>query len=73
MLILVTGYVVIVLENTNKATTLGSPYYANLTTMGMLLGNYEGKIYPSITIINELLCLTSSLICRHRSSLPGKY
>jgi len=36
------GFVVVVLENTNKATALGTPYYQNLTTMGMLLNGYQG-------------------------------
>lgn len=41
--ILSTGFVVIVLENTNRGTTFGDPYFLNLTNMGMYLGNYHGK------------------------------
>lgn len=41
------GFVVVVLENTNKATALGTPYYQNLTQMGMLLNGYQGTTHPS--------------------------
>lgn len=44
-----TGFVVIVLENTNKDVTFGDPYFLNLTNMGMTLGRYHGKHYPWIT------------------------
>lgn len=43
------GFVVIVLENTNKDVTFGNPYFLNLTNMGMVLGNYHGKYSPWIT------------------------
>lgn len=37
------GFVVIVLENTNKDVTMGNPYFLNLTHYGMLLGGYHGE------------------------------
>lgn len=45
ILIIVLGYVVIVLENTNKDVTFGNPYFLNLTNMGMTLGNYHANLY----------------------------
>lgn len=41
------GFVVIVLENTNKDVTFGDPYFLNLTNMGMVLNNYHGVTHPS--------------------------
>lgn len=42
------GFVVVVLENTNKATALGTPYYQNLTRIGMLLDGYQGTAPPPL-------------------------
>lgn len=39
----VPGFVVVVLENTNKATALADPYYRHLASMGMLLNGYQGE------------------------------
>jgi xanthine/uracil permease len=43
ILIYVLGFVVIVMENTNKATALADPYYRQLADSGVLLNGYQGK------------------------------
>ncbi len=48
------GFVVVILENTNKATALGTPYYQNLTTMEMLLNGYQGT-FPLIPLPHNYL------------------
>lgn len=37
------GFVVIVMENTNKDTALADPYYRQLADSGVLLNGYQGK------------------------------
>lgn len=37
------GFVVIVMENTNKVTALADPYYRSLADAGVLLNGYQGK------------------------------
>ena len=37
------GFVVIVMENTNKVTALADPYYRSLADTGVLLNGYQGK------------------------------
>lgn len=40
-------FVVLVLENTDKATALGNDYYAGLAQQGMLLNGYQATTHPS--------------------------
>lgn len=44
---MVLGFVVIVMENTNKATALANPYYQQLASEGVLLNGYQGKYTPN--------------------------
>jgi hypothetical protein len=37
------GFVVVVMENTNKDTALADPYYRQLADSGVLLNEYQGK------------------------------
>lgn len=39
----IAGFVVVVLENTNKDVTMGNEYFLNLTHYGMVLGGYHGR------------------------------
>ncbi|TPX12902.1 uncharacterized protein E0L32_006782 [Thyridium curvatum] len=52
-------FVVIVLENTNRGTTFGDPYFLNLTNMGMYLDNYHGTTHPSQP--NYITMVTNSI------------
>ncbi|RHZ43796.1 uncharacterized protein CDV56_100476 [Aspergillus thermomutatus] len=52
-------FVVVVLENTNKATALGNEYYQSLTNMGMLLDGYKGTTHPSQP--NYISMITSTI------------
>lgn len=38
------GFVVVVMENTNKDTALADPYYRQLADEGVLLDGYQGMI-----------------------------
>ena len=37
------GFMVIVMEDTNKVTALADPYYRSLADAGILLNGYQGK------------------------------
>ncbi len=66
------GFVVVVLENTNKATALGTPYYQNLTSMGMLLDSYQGTApQPSRTTVLRFRVVLN--MSKQRPRIPHRY
>lgn len=59
------GFVVVVMENTNKATALANPYYQKLADEGVLLNGYQGEH------ASNFLGITRADLIRHQPPLAA--